>query len=143
MGLLDIFGKKQPPVTDQDGHAILAFQPPTPQVAIDSPGVPGKFDPFAAVDGLQNLVTGLGSTRDKSTYNQYVSEIGVDRVTADAIFRSSWLGRRLVTTVADDMVRKWRKIKWDGMDKGKADEGLPAGHCRGGLAVLASLRAPR
>lgn len=126
MGIIDtLLGRKQISVADAAGHAILASSPPPSQVAIDSPGTPGKFDPFAT-DGLTNFVTGLGTHRDKSTHNRYMPGVFIDRITADAMFGCSWLSRRLVTTIADDMVRKWRKVKWDGMDKGAAAKGLPA-----------------
>jgi len=76
----------------------------------DPRGRPGVF----AVDGIQNLISGMGTTADHSYHTQYLQETGVDRTTCDAIFRSSWLARRVVTSIADDMCRKWRTVMWDG-----------------------------
>ena len=111
---------------DSAGYKILASLPPqVQQTAIDSPGTPGTINPFA-IDGLVNFVTGMGTTSDKTTYSKYVPGPPIDRLTADAMFENSWSCKRLVVTPADDMVRKWRKVSWDGMDKGKAEKGLPA-----------------
>ena len=127
MGLLSFFGLNQKsdiPANDSAGFKILSTSPR--QTAIDSPGTPGQYNPFLALDGLQNFVTGMGTMADKTTHSRYVPGAMVSRLTADAIFESSWSGKRLVVTPADDMVRKWRKVKWDGMDKGAAEKGLPA-----------------
>jgi len=67
-----------------------------------------------AFDGLANYISGMGTLADPAQHDRYLSETNMDRVTADAIFRSSWLGRRVVTTIADDMVRGWRTVMWDG-----------------------------
>lgn len=67
-----------------------------------------------ALDNLINFVTGMGTSKDQTRYSKYMPEVGIDRMTADAIFRSSWLGKRVVTTIADDMVREWRTPMWDG-----------------------------
>ncbi|MGO9291466.1 MAG: anti-CBASS protein Acb1 family protein [Polyangia bacterium] len=127
MGLLSFFGlnpRTHIQTNDSAGYKILATSPR--QTAIDSPGTPGQYNPFLALDGLANFVTGMGTTSDKTTHSRYMPGLPIDRITADSIFESSWSGKRLVVTPADDMVRKWRKIKWDGMDKGAASKGLPA-----------------
>jgi phage-related protein (TIGR01555 family) len=94
-------------------------------MAIDSPGTPGTINPFVN-DGLVNFVTGMGTTSDKTTYSKYVPGPPIDRLTADAMFENSWACKKLVVRPARDMVRKWRKVKWDGMDKGAAAKGMPA-----------------
>ena len=126
MSLLSFFGlNAKPAITANDsaGFKILSTSPR--QTVIDSPGPPGQYNPFA-LDGLTNFVTGMGTASDKTTHSRYIPGVPIDRITADSIFESSWSGKRLVVTPADDMVRKWRKIKWDGMDKGAAAKGLPA-----------------
>jgi len=91
--------------------SVPTVTPPDPR------GRPGVF----AVDGISNLITGMGTESDKSYHTQYLQETGVDRTTCDAIFRSSWLARRVVTSIADDMCRKWRTVMWDGSND---DDGI-------------------
>lgn len=67
-----------------------------------------------ALDSLVNFYTGMGTRRDQSQHSRYTPEVGIDRLTADSIFRSSWLGKRVITTIADDMTREWRIPIWDG-----------------------------
>ena len=87
------------------GHVAADAAPPFP-----SPP-PGRF----ALDGLTNYLTGMGSSDDPAEHDVYLlPEGGVDRTTADAIYRSDWLGKRVVTTIADDMTREWRDVLWDG-----------------------------
>ena len=83
-----------------------------PTIAVDAQVIPTR--PAWAGDSLQNFMTGMGTMSDKTSYSRYMPEVGIDRMTADSLFRSSWLGKRIVTTVADDMVRKWRTVMWDG-----------------------------
>jgi phage-related protein (TIGR01555 family) len=81
-------------------------------VADDTKALTRSFNPMAA-DNLVNFVTGMGTSRDQTRYSRYLPETGIDRMTADSIFRGSWLGKRVITTIADDMVREWRKVMWD------------------------------
>jgi phage-related protein (TIGR01555 family) len=58
-------------------------------------------------DGFVNLVANLGTTRDKVSGGSW----GYSPTTAgeaEAIYRSSWLGRKIVDTPVSDMVREWR-----------------------------------
>ena len=95
--------------------------------ALDDTPLVGPGRDGVANDGLQNFVTGMGTRGDKSTHSHYTVPPMMTRIEADAIYRTSWLGQRLVCTPADDMCRKWRTFKWDGMDKGKTSKvGKPA-----------------
>lgn len=64
-------------------------------------------------DGLQSLVTGMGTDRDKSasvTYQLPTSDRTQEYVAA---YRTSWLARRIVDQVAEDCFRKWRAWQAD------------------------------
>jgi phage-related protein (TIGR01555 family) len=84
------------------------------RVAADASSVPTVETNRMAADGLTNYLTGMGSIHDVERHDRYLPESGIDQVTADAIFRSDWLGKRIVSTIADDMVREWRNVMWDG-----------------------------
>lgn len=68
---------------------------------------------IAGRDGLTNVLAGLGTTRDKRYYNEYAPIIRLSDLTLRNMFRGSWISRRIVTTVADDMTREWVSCTWD------------------------------
>ncbi len=58
-------------------------------------------------DTLQNLVNGLGTTRDSRTQSTYVFN-ELSRVQLDAAFRGDWIARKIVMAPAEDATREWR-----------------------------------
>lgn len=97
---------------------------PPPQVNAEylppqhaSPPRPDVADAIrSAWDGLQNLVAGIGTHRDKRAGNVYGFCKAMTLVELDALYRTSWLGGRIVDTVADDMTRAWITTSWEGRD---------------------------
>jgi uncharacterized protein len=71
-------------------------------------------------DGLQNLVAGLGTNRDKMSYSGYTAPMLLDRQTLENMYASSWLAAKIVDIPADDMTRAWRTFLFD--DEGVAKE---------------------
>ncbi len=67
----------------------------------------------AASDGLENLVAGLGTDRDKRSYSAYGFVYTISRPELEAMYRSSWLAKRVVNTVADDMTREGWDLTFD------------------------------
>lgn len=58
-------------------------------------------------DGLRNLVSAVGTSKDKSANWSYAyNPLGTDQI--DAMYASSWLARKIVDVVAQDMTREWR-----------------------------------
>lgn len=68
-------------------------------------------------DGLQNVVANLGTDRDKASFGAF-TYTPTDLKNIDGIYRSSWLGRKVVDIPAADMTREWRK--WQGVDAKQA-----------------------
>jgi len=69
-----------------------------------------------ARDGLENVISGLGTSRDKRSYGTYTLPTSLDRMTLEAMYRTSWLSGRIVDAVADDMTREWITINADEAD---------------------------
>lgn len=67
----------------------------------------------AAADGLQNVVAGLGTPRDKMAFTEYGLVAPLTRFELEQMYRSSWLSKRIVNAPADDMTRAWRAITFD------------------------------
>ncbi|MCB1423165.1 MAG: DUF1073 domain-containing protein [Nitratireductor sp.] len=63
--------------------------------------------PMKAFDGLINLVSNLGTKKDKATQNKILAGFN-DYNTLDNMWRGSWMGRKCVEVIPDDMLRQWR-----------------------------------
>ncbi len=64
-------------------------------------------------DGLENVISGFGTSRDKRTWSAYTLGQALERVTLEAMYRSSWLAGKIVDIVADDMTRGWLSFDCD------------------------------
>ncbi len=64
----------------------------------------------ATQDGLENVVTGLGTERDKRSYTRFGAVAQMTAIELESMYRSSWLAKRIVNSVADDMTREWRQL---------------------------------
>jgi phage-related protein (TIGR01555 family) len=58
-------------------------------------------------DSLSNLVSGLGTDRDKSTHLQY-SHTQMDIAQLDNAYRSDWIAGKIIDIPAEDATREWR-----------------------------------
>lgn len=73
-------------------------------------------------DGLVNVVSGLGTGKDKRSHNHFQYGFLNDFQQLDAAYQSSWLARAIVDYPAEDMTREWRTIKCDHADDIRAEE---------------------
>ena len=58
-------------------------------------------------DGLENLVSRMGTGRDKAAHSAYVGAFLSDQEVINA-YRGAWLPRKIVDIPAMDSCRKWR-----------------------------------
>ena len=72
-----------------------------------------KLRQLSARDGLENVISGLGTARDKRSYTQYDFTPPKDRQQLENMYRTSWLAKRIVNSVAEDMTREWLTVKFD------------------------------
>lgn len=79
----------------------------------------GVIQRFA--DGLQNVVAGLGTRRDKAAHNQYVDE-HYDSATLLSAYRNSWLSKAIVDIPAEDATRNWRSWRAEADQISKIEE---------------------
>lgn len=62
-------------------------------------------------DGLENLVTGMGGMKDKSTHNRWTfANKNADYKQLMNRYREDWVSQKVCTVVPQDMTRNWRKI---------------------------------
>ncbi len=66
------------------------------------------------LDGFENLVANIATGRDKAAFNSW-SVIERSPMELEAMYRSGWLGRKIIDIPTDDMTRKWRT--WDADDE--------------------------
>ncbi|MGF6139048.1 DUF1073 domain-containing protein [Pseudomonas laurylsulfatiphila] len=73
-----------------------------------------------AADGLENIVSGLGGSGDKTTYNQWKRSNGnQDQEGLITRFREDWIAQKICTIVPLDTTRAWREL--DTEDAQQAD----------------------
>lgn len=61
-------------------------------------------------DGYENILTGLGSQNDPTTFTRFIADRVLDQIELESIYRSDGLGRRIVQRPAEDMFREWITI---------------------------------
>ena len=66
-----------------------------------------------SVDGLLNVISGLGTARSKRANNEFVYGLLNQFAELDAAYQANWIARKIVDIPAADMVREWRTIKSD------------------------------
>lgn len=65
-----------------------------------------KPNPVSIADGLENVVTGLGTSADKSTYNRwYYSGSNQDWPQLVDRFREDWVSKKVCEIIPQDMCR--------------------------------------
>lgn len=65
-----------------------------------------KAELGAYMDAFRNEMTGLGTSRSKITYGEYVPEPLLDQVTLEALFKDNDLARKIVAKPVDDALRE-------------------------------------
>ncbi len=64
-------------------------------------------------DGLENVVAGLGTDRDKRSYSVWADPRILTRQELENMYRGSWLAKKIVNIPADDMTREWLHVMFD------------------------------
>jgi phage-related protein (TIGR01555 family) len=64
-----------------------------------------------SVDGLYNVVSGLGTNKAKRSHNQWAYDGFNNWANLDAAYQSNWIARQVVDVPARDATRQWRRIK--------------------------------
>ena len=61
-------------------------------------------------DGLENFMTGLGTEKDKNSYNAWV-RTGRNRDHEQLIvrYREDWVAQKVCNILPEDMTREWRR----------------------------------
>lgn len=73
-------------------------------------------------DGLQNVVSGLGTHKAKRSHNTFQYAMLNNWQQLDASYQTNWLARQIVDIPAEDMCREWRTVKSNDSDMIRAEE---------------------
>lgn len=65
------------------------------------------------VDTLQNVISGLGTPRDKSYHTAYTFSV-LSRAVLEAAYRGDWMARKVIDAPVEDSTREWRAWQADG-----------------------------
>lgn len=106
-----------------------------------------RLAPGQTMDGLQNVVSGLGTAASKRSHNRFVHGQLLGYAELEAAYQSNWIARQIVDIPADDMTREWRTIKCQDADiirqeedrlsvQSAVNEALSWSRLYGGAAIL-------
>lgn len=73
-------------------------------------------------DNLQNVITGMGGSRSKRSYNKFTPDALSGYAELESAYVSNWLAKAIVDYPADDMTREWRVIKCKQADEIRTEE---------------------
>lgn len=68
------------------------------------------------LDGLTNVMTGLGTGKSKRSYNQWQYALLNDYASLDAAYQSNWIAKKICDIPAEDATREWRRVKSEGAE---------------------------
>jgi phage-related protein (TIGR01555 family) len=81
-------------------------------------------DPFAQKshrDGWTNMVSGMGTRKDKSRYTTYAPDVLLPLETLAALYTGDGLAASIIDIFADDLTREWGCVE----DDPEGEDGLP------------------
>lgn len=87
---------------------------------VESPS--GLLVPKGTLDGLANVVSGLGTSKGKRGHNQFAYDLLNGWGELDAAYQTNWIARQIVDVPASDMTREWRTIKSDNSEAIQQEE---------------------
>lgn len=73
------------------------------------------------VDTLYNYVSGLGTAKDKSSFNTFTRNL-LQRDQIDNAYRSDWIARKIINVPVQDATREWRDWQADEQQIEKIEE---------------------
>tara|TARA_R110002049_G_scaffold101556_10_gene246491 strand:+ start:979 stop:2757 length:1779 start_codon:yes stop_codon:yes gene_type:complete len=68
------------------------------------------------LDGLTNVMTGLGTEKSKRAHNTWQYGVLNDYSQLDAAYATNWIARKICDIPAEDATREWRRVKCDGAE---------------------------
>ena len=82
----------------------------------------GHDGSMVVMDGLENVVNGMGTANTQSHYDKYKFDYSVQWPELEAAFQDNWIARQIVELPVLDMLREWRNFTTK-EDTGKLEEG--------------------
>ncbi|MEQ9937815.1 DUF1073 domain-containing protein [Pectobacterium polonicum] len=64
-------------------------------------------------DGLANMMTGMGTERDRRTFNRFTFNMLQDFAELEAAYIDNWIARDIIDIPVDDSTREWREFASD------------------------------
>ncbi|RLB92828.1 MAG: hypothetical protein DRH26_05320, partial [Deltaproteobacteria bacterium] len=91
-----------------------------------------------AKDGFENIMKGLGGSKDPRTQVTYQAGLKVTQATANNLYVYNWLAAKVVDIPVDDATRKWRNLLIPDPDKKKEiEDGLKEFDVKGKINLAA------
>ncbi|CNL14537.1 anti-CBASS protein Acb1 family protein [Yersinia aldovae] len=64
-------------------------------------------------DGLSNVMTGMGTDRDRRMYSRFMYGAMQDFAELEAAYTENWIARSIIDIPVDDATREWRSFPSD------------------------------
>lgn len=64
-------------------------------------------------DGLANVMTGMGTDRDRRMYSRFMYGVMQDFTELEAAYTENWIARSIIDIPVDDATREWRTFPSD------------------------------
>lgn len=77
------------------------------------PDVGGKPRIRLTADGLENVMTGMGTERDRRTHNRFMLGTMQDFAEMESAYIENWVARAIVDFPVEDATREWRTFSTD------------------------------
>jgi len=77
------------------------------------PDVGGKPRIRLTADGLENVMTGMGTERDRRTYSRFAIGTMQDFAEMESAYIENWVARAIVDFPVEDATREWREFSSD------------------------------
>lgn len=68
---------------------------------------------IASNDGLKNVISGMGTERDRRTHSQFAYGSVNDIAELEAAYATNWIARQVIDAPVDDATREWRVFSID------------------------------
>jgi len=103
-------GTSKTPIAEQMGKVISQHKKAVDEVT--ERNLKAREQSFT--DGLENVVTGMGTSSDKRTANEWVrGKKNLDFEQLTTRFREDWIANKVCKIVPQDTTREWREFKDD------------------------------
>jgi phage-related protein (TIGR01555 family) len=97
-------------MVSRPGNAMAMTRKPHGEIIVSN------IQSLQARDGLENVVAGLGTSRDKRHYSRYEAVRPLTRYELENMWRCSWVAKKGINIPVEDSLSQWRRFIFEDDD---------------------------